>query len=234
MKRLLSGVTALAAAVAFVHPATATSDSRPLVTTQPDPTADVAPWFVSDSDPRWSNAEWSAADIAALRKKIKYVFVIFNENRSFDHEYGSFPGANGLYSDGLKPRSAGGHARLFAVLSRHGDRQERDRAAVPRRPARKRVVQGLDRPFPHGPRRQDRRARRGRENGQVRRSRVAPLRERRRREGREAGNAVRPAGDGACRLRHDPLLLALRQPLHDLRQHLRHRGHAVHPERESP
>ena len=42
----------------------------------------------------------------ALREKIKYVFVIFNENRSFDHEYGSFPGANGLYSDGLKPRSA--------------------------------------------------------------------------------------------------------------------------------
>ena len=38
--------------------------------------------------------------------KIKYVFVIFNENSSFDHEYGTFPGVNGLYSDGKNPRSA--------------------------------------------------------------------------------------------------------------------------------
>ncbi len=106
MKRVLSGVTALAVAIAFVHPATAASNSRPLVTTQPDPTPDVAPFFVAEQDPRWSSPEWSAADITALRDKIKYVFVIFNENRSFDHEYGTFPGANGLYSDGRNPRSA--------------------------------------------------------------------------------------------------------------------------------
>ena len=49
--------------------------------------------------------EWSADDIAALRQKVKYVFVIFNENRSFDHEYGTLPGVNGLYSDGKAPRS---------------------------------------------------------------------------------------------------------------------------------
>src|SRR5271157_1454713 len=102
MKRMLFGAVALAAAAGPVHSA---SDSGPLATSQPDPTADVAPYFVSDSDPRWSGAEWSKEDVAALREKIKYVFVIFNENRSFDHEYGSFPGANGLYSDGLKPRS---------------------------------------------------------------------------------------------------------------------------------
>ena len=40
-----------------------------------------------------------------LQQKIKYVFVIFNENRSFDSEYGTFPGVNGLYSDGQNPRS---------------------------------------------------------------------------------------------------------------------------------
>jgi phospholipase C len=40
-----------------------------------------------------------------LRDKIKYVFVIFNENHSFDNEYGTFPGVNGLYSDGQNPRS---------------------------------------------------------------------------------------------------------------------------------
>lgn len=41
-----------------------------------------------------------------LQQKIKYVFVIFNENRSFDSEYGTFPGVNGLYSDGQNPRPA--------------------------------------------------------------------------------------------------------------------------------
>lgn len=43
---------------------------------------------------------------ALMRKRIKYVFVIFNENESFDHEYGTFPGANGLYSTGRAPRDA--------------------------------------------------------------------------------------------------------------------------------
>ena len=41
-----------------------------------------------------------------VRRKIKYVFVIFNENQSFDHEYGTFPGANNLYSDGQRARAA--------------------------------------------------------------------------------------------------------------------------------
>jgi phospholipase C len=75
-----------------------------LVATQPDPQADVQPYFVADSDPRWSDVAWSAEDIEMLRRKVKYVFVIFNENRSFDHEYGTLPGVNGLYSDGKAPR----------------------------------------------------------------------------------------------------------------------------------
>ncbi|MGC9997309.1 MAG: alkaline phosphatase family protein [Terriglobia bacterium] len=36
--------------------------------------------------------------IALLRSRVKYVFVIFHENESFDHYFGTFPGANGLYS----------------------------------------------------------------------------------------------------------------------------------------
>ncbi len=36
--------------------------------------------------------------LALLQKKIKYVFVLFQENRSFDFYFGSYPGANGLYS----------------------------------------------------------------------------------------------------------------------------------------
>jgi len=33
-----------------------------------------------------------------LRKKIKYVFVLFQENRSFDFYFGAYPGARGLFS----------------------------------------------------------------------------------------------------------------------------------------
>jgi phospholipase C len=35
--------------------------------------------------------------IELLRQKVKYVFVIFAENRSFDHYFGTFPGADGLF-----------------------------------------------------------------------------------------------------------------------------------------
>src|SRR5580700_5018000 len=105
MKRMLRGATALALVAGFLHPAFAAAQSRPLVTTQPDPSADVAPYFVADTDPRWTDAQWSSQEIEKLRQKVKYVFVIFNENRSFDHEYGTFPGVNGLYSDGKNSRS---------------------------------------------------------------------------------------------------------------------------------
>ena len=47
----------------------------------------------------------TAQKIALLQQKVKYVFVIFNENQSFDHHFGTFPGANGLVSApaGLTP-----------------------------------------------------------------------------------------------------------------------------------
>ncbi|MDE3009690.1 MAG: phosphoesterase [Pseudomonadota bacterium] len=53
-------------------------------------------------EPNLSTAELTRL----LRKQIKYVFVIFHENHSFDNEFGTFPGADGLYSDGQHPRSA--------------------------------------------------------------------------------------------------------------------------------
>jgi len=36
--------------------------------------------------------------VSLIQKNIKYVFVIYQENRSFDSYFGTFPGANGLYS----------------------------------------------------------------------------------------------------------------------------------------
>jgi len=104
MKKPIFSATAFAA-IAGLMCAVAAAESLPLIATQPDPQADVAPFFVADKDPRWHDAAWSAEDIALLRQKVKYVFVIFNENRSFDHEYGTLPGVNGIYSDGKRPRA---------------------------------------------------------------------------------------------------------------------------------
>jgi phospholipase C len=39
-----------------------------------------------------------AQKLALLQKKVKYVFVLFQENRSFDFYFGTYPGANGLFS----------------------------------------------------------------------------------------------------------------------------------------
>jgi phospholipase C len=39
-----------------------------------------------------------AQKLALLQKRIKYVFVLFQENRSFDFYFGTYPGANGLFS----------------------------------------------------------------------------------------------------------------------------------------
>ncbi|MBI1180321.1 MAG: phosphoesterase [Alphaproteobacteria bacterium] len=78
--------------------------TRPPVTAQPhadDP--ELAQYFI---DPAHEPALPREKLISLLRQRIKYVFVIFNENESFDHEYGTFPGANGLYSDGGAPRGA--------------------------------------------------------------------------------------------------------------------------------
>src|SRR5271170_8326497 len=84
-------------------PDLAVAQQAPRVTAQPDPTPAVAPYVI---DPA-KDAPLTNDEMAALaRAKIKYVFVIFNENHSFDNEFGTFPGVDGLYSDGLAPRSA--------------------------------------------------------------------------------------------------------------------------------
>ncbi|HVN41722.1 MAG TPA: alkaline phosphatase family protein [Steroidobacteraceae bacterium] len=52
-----------------------------------------------------------------LREKIKYVFVIFNENHSFDNEFGTFPGVNGLYSDGTRARSWASNTQSYTDVN---------------------------------------------------------------------------------------------------------------------
>jgi phospholipase C len=73
------------------------------VTAQPYIGPDIERYFNDPAkDPKLSRLKL----VQLLRQRIKYVFVIFNENHSFDNEFGTFPGVNGLYSDGLNPRSA--------------------------------------------------------------------------------------------------------------------------------
>ena len=94
----LLACSALAAA-SLLHPAAA----QPVIAAQPDPAGAIAPFARSPADdPPLSRDDL----VAALRRRVKYVFVVFQENRSFDHYYGTFPGANGLFSDGTKPRAA--------------------------------------------------------------------------------------------------------------------------------
>ena len=93
----------LMATVAACAVATSAWAASPMLTAQPDPTPDIQPFIrpVPDAMPDRD------ALVRALRQKVKYVFVIFNENHSFDNEFGSFPGANGLFSDGSAPREPG-------------------------------------------------------------------------------------------------------------------------------
>ncbi len=67
----------------------------PVVETGPSPAADLK-LYVTDlaHEPKLTRA----AKIKLLREKVRYVFVLFQENRSFDSYFATFPGANGLFS----------------------------------------------------------------------------------------------------------------------------------------
>src|SRR5215472_16744075 len=55
----------------------------------------VSRYHVTDaSEPRLAQAEV----IKKVREKIKYVFILYQENRSFDSYFGTFPGADWLFS----------------------------------------------------------------------------------------------------------------------------------------
>ncbi|MGO8674174.1 MAG: phospholipase C [Capsulimonadaceae bacterium] len=60
----------------------------------PDPA--VRTWAVpAGHEPKLTRDQ----EIALLRRHVKYVFVLYQENRSFDSYFGTFPGAEGLYSN---------------------------------------------------------------------------------------------------------------------------------------
>ena len=76
-------------------PATTVPQENQLVETAPRSSDEVAKNVIPEGKyPQLSEQ----AKLELLRKKIKYVFVLFQENRSFDFYFGTYPGANGLFS----------------------------------------------------------------------------------------------------------------------------------------
>jgi phospholipase C len=65
------------------------------VTIGPKSSAEVAAVTI---DPSTEPTLTPAQKIALLQQKVKYVFVLFQENRSFDFHFGTFPGVNGTFS----------------------------------------------------------------------------------------------------------------------------------------
>lgn len=104
MHKLWTRCSALVASTALLNTMIAPVAMAASVTLQPYPTADVVAAGINNpaQDPVLSKIEM----IKLLRKDIKYVFVIFHENRSFDHYFGTLPGVNGLYADQNGARSA--------------------------------------------------------------------------------------------------------------------------------
>jgi len=77
-------------------PALTSAKEEPLVEQQPDPDSQIASHV---TNPVTDAAAAHVPEIVKLlREKVKYVFVIFQENRAFDQMFGTFPGANGLFS----------------------------------------------------------------------------------------------------------------------------------------
>ncbi len=98
MKKYFRATTAFVSAAALLQPCL-----LPCAYAQPQVQEDAWPQV---GDNRGGD-QWRGHDrdelIRLLRQKVKYVFVIFHENELFDHYFGTFPGANGLYS---APRGA--------------------------------------------------------------------------------------------------------------------------------
>jgi len=99
-----AGCATLAAAGLMLQPvATLAQDQKTDTSVDQKQLVQIAPKS-SDAVAKYTlgveNAPFLTHDekLELLRNKIKYVFVLFQENRSFDFYFGTYPGANGLFS----------------------------------------------------------------------------------------------------------------------------------------
>jgi len=87
--------------LAMLQPTALLAQEMPGDVTIAPKSSDMVQRFATNmaKQPKLSTAE----KVALLQQKVKYVFVLFQENRSFDFYFGTFPGAHGLFS---QPASA--------------------------------------------------------------------------------------------------------------------------------
>ncbi len=97
MKKTRSKIPALMAAYVALLPCSlaGAQTTSTTVTIAPRSNAAVNAVIV---DPTKEVTLTQAQKIALLKQRVKYVFVLFQENRSFDFYFGTYPGAHGLYS----------------------------------------------------------------------------------------------------------------------------------------
>jgi phospholipase C len=81
------------------------------VVAQPGAQGAVKSVMSTAAEPNLSDAQM----IALVKKKVKYVFVLYQENRSFDSYFGTFPGADGIYSK--KPAKTPGFYQTLVTPS---------------------------------------------------------------------------------------------------------------------
>jgi len=99
--RASSALIALCAIQVGVGAAQEKRSSFPDVTIAPRSSAAVAAEVVDRAvEPALTGAE----KLELIRKHIKYVFVLFQENRSFDFYFAGYPGADGIYATPEGPR----------------------------------------------------------------------------------------------------------------------------------
>ena len=73
-------------------------------------------------------APYAHAATASDVSKIKHIIIIMQENRSFDHYFGTYPGADGIPMEGGKPKAclpAGRFSPMRSSLSQHARREWR-------------------------------------------------------------------------------------------------------------
>jgi phospholipase C len=86
---------ALTAVMAFQPALAYAQDSAKVVEIAPKSGAEVARHTIRlEDEPAFREEQ----KLTLLQRHIKYVFVLFQENRSFDFYFGTYPGANGLFS----------------------------------------------------------------------------------------------------------------------------------------
>jgi phospholipase C len=94
MKKIAACI-ALCALAACVCAAQTSAPTQPELTIAPPSSAAVQAYVI---DPAQEPAISQQEKLRLLQRRVKYVFVLFQENRSFDFYFAGYPGADGLYA----------------------------------------------------------------------------------------------------------------------------------------